>query len=112
MYRVNYYQEERKKDSTYDDAYYSSLNNGNNKWANYYFYLKEKYDLCHNVDSVVIDISDIKIMKFYTFSNNVLLKLYSLCVKEGIFNEYDSVTIPNSNPFTEELIYNIFNNKT
>ena len=39
MYKVNYLQIE--KDPTYDDAYYSSVNNGNTKWEKYYFYLKD-----------------------------------------------------------------------
>ena len=108
MYRVNYYQEEMKKDKTYDEAFCSSVDNGNNKWERYYFYLKEKYDLCYNVESITIDTEDIKKMKFECFSNGLLLKLYLKCANEQILDKYNQVTIVNNSMFTEELIYNIF----
>ena len=108
MYRVNYYKEEKKKDTTYDDAFYSSINNDNNKWEKYYFYLKEKYDLCYNVESITIDTEDIEKMQFECFSNDILLKLYLKCANESVFCKYDQVTILNNSLFSEELIYNIF----
>lgn len=106
MYRVNYY--EREKDLTYDDAYYSVLDNENHKWENYYTYLKEKYDLCYNVESITIDVEDIEKMQFECFSNGILLKLFLKCANENILRKYDQVTIMNDGIFNEELIYNIF----
>ena len=95
------------KDKTYDDAYYSTLNNDDNKWKNYYSLIKEKYDLCYNVLSVTIDTWDIREMQFACFSNNILLKLYLKCKREGVFEKYDKVSILNDNIYNEELIYNI-----
>ena len=43
MFKVNYYEEERKRDNTYDEAYVEACNNNNTKWMNYYAYLQEKY---------------------------------------------------------------------
>ena len=108
MYRVNYYQEKMEKDLTYDEAFYSAMDNDNSKWEKYYFYLKDKYDLCYNVESITIDIEDIKKMQFECFSNDILLKLYLRCANENILYKYDRITIPNNSLFTEELIYNIF----
>ena len=107
MYRVDYYQEEKKKDSTYDDAFNSAINNGNSKWEKYYTVLKEKYDLCYNIESITIDTEDIKKMQFDCFSNDILLKLYLMCKSKNIIGKYDQLTIPNNSLFSEELIYNI-----
>ena len=108
MYKVNYYSKEVEKDSTYDEAFYSSMDNDNSKWEKYYFYLKEKYDLCYNVLSITIDTEDIEKMQFECFSNDILLKLYLKCAKENLLYKYDQITIPNDSIFNEELIYNIF----
>ena len=108
MYRVNYYSIEKEKDLTYDEAFYSSMDNGNSKWGKYYYYLKEKYDLCYNVHSITIDTEDIEKMQFECFSNDILLKLYLKCVSENILHKYDQIIIPNDSIFNEELIYNIF----
>ena len=108
MYKIEYYKDEKEKDVTYDDALYSSLNNGSVKWENYYAYLQEKYDLCYNVQSVTIDIEDIKEMKFDCFSNGILYKLYLMCKTNQAFDQYKKVVIPNNSIFMEELIYNIF----
>lgn len=108
MYKVNYYSNEKEKDLTYDEAFYSSMDNDNSKWEKYYFYLKEKYDLCYNVFSITIDTEDIKKMQFECFSNDILLKLYLKCVNENLLYKYDQITIPNDSIFNEELIYNIF----
>ena len=107
MYKIDYYQDGKEKDLTYDYAYYNSLDNENTKWGNIYTYLKEKYDLCYNVESITIDVSDIKNMKYDCFSNGLLLKLYLMCNKNSIFEKCDQVTILNNCIFTEELIYNI-----
>lgn len=107
MYKLNYYQEEICKDSTYDNAYYNCLNNEDKKWDNYYAYLKDKYDLCYNVESITIDIDDIKNMKYDCFSNGVLLSLYLMCKKNHVFEKYLQVTIPNNSIYSQELIYNI-----
>ena len=106
MYRIEY--NDNIKDTTYDDAYYSSLNNNSTKWSNYYTYLKERNDLCYNVESVTIDVNDIEKMKFECFSNDILLKLYLKCKSDGILEKNEVVTILNNNPFNAEVIYNIF----
>ena len=108
MYKVEYYKDEKEKDATYDNAFFSSLNNENTKWSNYYSYLKEKYDLCYNVQSVIIDIEDIKNMKYDCFSNGILLELYLMCKNNQVFNNYNQVMIENNSMFNEELIFNIF----
>lgn len=107
MYRVEY-RDDIEKDSTYDNALYNCLNNNDQKWANYYAYLKEKNDLCYNVCSITIDIEDIKNMKYESFSNGLLLSLYLRCKKDNLLEKADQVTIINNCPFSEELIYNIF----
>lgn len=108
MYKVNYYQEEKEKDPTYDYAFYNCLNNENKKWDNYYTCLKEKNDLCYNVESIIIDTLDIENMKYDCFSNGILLKLYLICQKHHILKKYEQVAIFNNSVFNEEIIYNIF----
>ena len=105
MYRIEYC--DKEKDSTYDDAYFTTMDNGNTKWNNYYSYLQEKYDLCFNIKSITIDVEDIKNMKYDCFSNGILLKFYLMCKSKHVFAKYDQVSIPNNSIFTEELIYNI-----
>ena len=107
MYKIDYYKEEREKDSTYDEAYYNSLNNGNNKWGNIYTILKEKYDLCYNIESITIDVDDVEKMRYDCFSNGVLLRLYLLCKKNHFLSTNECITIPNNSIYSEELIYNI-----
>lgn len=108
MYKVEYCKEDVLKDTTYDNAFYSSLNNENNKWSNYYAYLKDKYDLCYNVESVTIDVDDIKNMKYDCFSNGLLLELYLMCKNNQVFGKYNQIIIENNSKFNEELIFNIF----
>ena len=106
MYKVEY-DDEKEKDLTYGNAYYTSLNNYDNKWGNYYAILKEKYDMCYNIKSISIDTKDICKMKFECFSNGILLSLYLKSKKDNLIEKYDRITIPNNSIFNEELIFNI-----
>ena len=105
MYRINYC--EKEKDTTYDEAYFTTMNNNNQKWSNYYAYLQEKYDLCYNIESITIDVSDIKCMKYDCYSNGILHKLYLICKNKHALEKYEQITITNDSIFAEELIYNI-----
>ncbi len=106
MFKVNY-DEEIKKDTTIDDAYFNACNNNNQKWINYYSHLKDKYDTCYNVKSITIDSTDVEKMKFDAYSNGVLLKLYLECKVKHLFEIEDEITIINDTPLMEEIIYNI-----
>ena len=107
MFKVKYYEEERKRDNTYDEAYVEACNNNNTKWMNYYAYLQEKYDLCYNIESITIDTADIDKMKFDVFSNGVLKKLYDECKSHHIIHKEKEFTIHNNGMLAEEIIYNI-----
>ena len=107
MFKVNYYEEEKVKDLIYDEAYIKACENNNTHWMNYYGYLKDKYDLTYNVESVTIDMVDIEKMKFDIYSNGILKKLFDECKKDhSLFKEHN-FTIVNDNKLAEEIIYNI-----
>jgi len=107
MFKVNYYEKEIERDSTYDDAYATACTNNDTKWINYYAYLQEKYDMCYNVESLTIDTADIERMRFDVFSNGILMKLYQECKGKHIIETEEQYTIVNDSKLAEEIIYNI-----
>ena len=107
MFKVNYSMEPVEYDHTYEEAYIKACDNNNTHWMNYYGYLKDKYDLTYNVESVTIDMVDIEKMKFDIYSNGILKKLFDECKKDhSLFKEHN-FTIVNDNKLAEEIIYNI-----
>ena len=107
MFKVNYYEEEKEKDTIYDEAYITACQNNNTHWINYYGYLREKYNLTYNVESVTIDMIDIEKMKFDIYSNGILKKLYDECKKNHTLFKEQEFTIMNDGKLAEEIIYNI-----